>query len=400
MSVDMRKALASVVLATVGTMPAQGEDVAPGDVAKNPLREVYFGNFHVHTSYSFDGYSNGSVTGPDDAYRWARGEAIPGGGDGSLLRIKRPLDWYMVSDHAEFLGVFPMMADPSSPLSKLDIAKRVTSDDQTVAFRAYSDVLNNMSAGKPDPELNDPEIGRTIWREVVDTADKHYQPGSFTTFAGFEWTSNPGKQNLHRVVVFEGTEKVPALPFSAIDSDRPEDLWQWMDEQRNRGAEVLAIPHNGNASNGLMFPETVSYGGSKLDSQYAKARMRNEPVYELTQIKGTSETHPMLSPNDEFAGFELWDYTLSTDAKPPEKRRGGYARGAWIAGLKLAAEGNGNPYKFGVIGDSDTHNSASMIEEDNYRGKFGMENDPAHRLNGIPGFAEANNTQEIGRAHV
>jgi len=393
MSMIKQNIAIAVFLATAGVAHAAGGDDSPSGVSVNPLKDVFFGNFHVHTSYSFDGYTNGCVTGPDDAYRWARGEAIPGGGDGSELKIKRPLDWYMVSDHAEYLGVFPKMADPSSPLSKLDIAKRVTSDDQAVAFKAYSDVLNDMSAGKPDPDLNDPEIGRTIWREVVETADKHYQPGSFTTFAGFEWTSNPGKQNLHRVVVFRGSDKVPALPFSAIDSDRPEDLWRWMDTQRGNGAELLAIAHNGNASNGLMFPEEVSYGGSKVDRQYAKARMRNEPVYELTQIKGTSETHPMLSPNDEFAGFELWDYTLSADAKPPEKRKGGYARGAWIMGLKLAAEGNGNPYKFGVIGDSDTHNSASMIEEDNYRGKFGMENDPGHRLNGIPGFEEANNRQ-------
>jgi hypothetical protein len=142
-----------------------------------------------------------------------------------------------------------------------------------------------------------------------------------------------------------------------------------------------------------MFPETTTYGGSAVDKKYAETRMRNEPVYELTQIKGTSETHPMLSPNDEFAGFELWDYTLSADARPPEKRKGGYARGALISGLALQADGKGNPYKFGVIGDSDTHNSASMIEEDNYRGKFGMENDTAHRLNGIPGFEEKSNKQ-------
>ena len=347
------------------------------EVSVNPLKEAYFGNFHIHTSYSFDGYANGSVTGPDDAYRWARGEAIPGGGNGSELKILRPLDWYMVSDHAEFLGVFPKMADPSSPLSKLDIATRITSDDQLVAFQAYSDTLNDMSAGKVDPALVDPGVIGTIWQEVVATADKHYEPGTFTTFPGFEWTSNPGKQNLHRVVVFKDSEGVPALPFSAIDSDRPEDLWQWMDEQRAKGAKVLAIPHNGNASNGLMFPETTSYGGSEVNSEYAETRMRNEPVYEMSQIKGTSETHPLLSPNDEFGGFEIWDYTLSADAKPPQNRKGGYARDAYITGLKLALDGKGNPYRFGVIGDSDSHNSAAMVEENNYRGKFGMENDPS-----------------------
>ena len=366
---------------------------AAPEVAINPLKDAYFGNFHIHTRYSFDGYANGSVTGPDDAYRWARGEAIPGGGNGTELKILRPLDWYMVSDHAEFLGVFPKMADPSSPLSKLKIAARVTSDDQVVAFQAYSDILNDMSAGKVDSALVDPDVIGTIWQEVVATADKHYEPGKFTTFPGFEWTSNPGKQNLHRVVVFRDSAGVPALPFSAIDSDRPEDLWRWMDEQRGRGAEVLAIPHNGNASNGLMFPESTSYGGSEVNAGYAETRMRNEPVYEVSQIKGTSETHPLLSPNDEFSGFEIWDYTLSADAKPPEHKKGGYARDAYLTGLRLAVDGRGNPYRFGLIGDSDSHNSAAMVEENNYRGKFGMENDPAHRLNGPPGFPEGNKRQ-------
>ncbi len=393
MRVSSRALIVAILMAAVSAAHSEEGSMGTSNVSMSPLKEAYFGNFHVHTSYSFDGYTNGSVTGPDDAFRWAKGEAIPGGGDGSKLKILRPLDWYVVSDHAEYLGVFPKMADPSSPLSKLEIAKRVTSDDQAVAFKAYSDVLDDMSAGKSDPDLADPEIGRTIWREVVDTADKHYEPGSFTTFPGFEWTSNPGKQNLHRVVVFQNSDGVPALPFSALDSDRPEDLWQWMEGQRSKGAELLAIAHNGNASNGLMFPETTSYGGSAVNREYAATRMRNEPVYELTQIKGTSETHPLLSPNDEFAGFEIWDYTLSADAKPPENRKGGYARDAYLTGLELETAGKGNPYKFGVIGDSDTHNSASMIEENNYRGKFGMENDTAHRLNGIPGFAEANNRQ-------
>jgi len=363
------------------------------DVKRNPLKDVYFGNFHVHTSYSFDGFTNGSVTGPDDAYRWAKGEAIPGGGGGGDLKIKVPLDWYMVSDHAEFLGVFKKMADPRSPLSNLEIAKRVTSDDQKVAFDAYSQVLNDMSAGKVDPELNNPDVIKTIWQEVVKTADDHYAPGKFTTFAGFEWTSNPGQQNLHRVVVFRDTKAVPDLPFSAIDSDKPEELWKWMDQLRSNGTALLAIPHNGNASDGLMFPVEKSYGGSALTKQYAEARMRNEPVYEVTQIKGTSETHPKLSLNDEFANFEIWDYTLSADAKPTKHKKGGYAREAFTRGLELQAQGKGNPFKYGLIGDSDTHNSASTPEEDNYTGKFGMENNPEHRLMGPAGFAEANKRQ-------
>jgi len=375
---------------TAQSAPAPGS--AQG-VETHPNREAYFGNFHVHTGYSFDGYTNGSPTTPDDAYRWAKGEAIPGGGDGTPLKIGRPLDWYIVSDHAEYLGVFPKMEDPDSPLSKLPIAERVTSDDQKVAFEAYSEVLDNLSEGISDPDLSDPEVSATIWQEVVATADEHYAPGTFTTFPGFEWTSNPGKRNLHRVVFFRSSENVPSLPYSALDSDKPEELWKWMESTRGAGATVLAIPHNGNASDGIMFPEETSYGGSAVDEDYARVRMRNEPVYEITQIKGTSETHPSLSPNDEFAGFELWDYTLSADAKPPEHKRGGYMREALIRGLKLDREGKGNPFKYGFIGDSDTHNAASTPEEDNYTGKFGMENDPHHRILGPPGFEEANKKQ-------
>ena len=379
-------ALAMVSLSGAGA-------AAQEDIKKNPLRDVYFGNFHVHTDYSFDAFTNGAITGPEAAYSWAKGESIPGGGGGGDLKIEVPLDWYMVSDHAEFLGVFRKMADPDSPLSKLPIAKEVTSDNLDVRFKTFGKILSEVSAGKADPRLSDPKISKPIWREMIETADKHYQPGKFTTFAGFEWTSNPDKQNLHRVVIFKGTKNLPELPLSALDSDKPEDLWKWMDKIRKGGAPLLAIPHNGNASNGLMFPVKTSYGGSALTKEYAKARMRNEPVYEVSQIKGTSEVWPAFSPNDEFADFEIWDYTLSADAMPPERHRGGYARDAFLRGLKLEAEGKGNPFKYGLIGDSDTHNSASAVEENNYTGKFAIENSPSHRLNGPPGLAEGNKKQ-------
>lgn len=366
---------------------------AKSAVAINPIRDVYFGNLHVHTSYSFDGYANGSLTNPDHAYRWAQGEAIPGGGDGTPLKIKKPLDWYVVSDHAEYLGVFKAMENPDHPASKLNLAERVTSDDPVIAFGAFAEVLAAMAKGEAIAELVDPTISKTVWREVVEVADNHNQPGKFTTFPGFEWTSHPGDRNLHRVVVFENSDNVPELPFSVFDSDKPEDLWKWMDTQRAKGADLLAIPHNGNASDGLMFPEMATYGGSELSSAYAKARMRNEPLYEVTQIKGTSETHPRLSPNDEFASHELWDYTLSDKAQVPVNKKGGYVRDAMIRGLRLESEGMGNPFKYGLMGDSDTHNSSSTPEEDNYTGKFGLENNPLHRLDGIPGFPEANNRQ-------
>ena len=358
------------------------------DIETNPTKDVYFGNLHIHTKWSFDAYINGAASDPDAAYRWAKGETIPGGGDGTPLTIKKPLDWYMVSDHSEFMGSLPLMEDPNSSVSKHPLAADITGDDPTKSFTAYTQILNMISTGQNDSILGNPEFQANIWGQIVDIADKHYEPGKFTTFAGYEWTSNPDWQNLHRIVVFRDTKNVPEKPFSAIDSDVPEQLWEWMDDQRSRGNDVLAIPHNGNASNGLMFPVAESFGGSLVDADYATTRMRNEPLYEITQIKGTSETHPMLSPQDEFAGFELWDYTLASTATPPEHKKGGYAREALIRGIQMQEEKNYNPFKMGFIGDSDTHNSAATIEEDNYTGKFGFENDPKHRLDGPPGVSE------------
>ncbi|GAB3095654.1 DUF3604 domain-containing protein [Aestuariicella hydrocarbonica] len=390
---DQQAAVSPTMAQESGAQESGQAEGSVSDVRVNSDKEAYFGNFHVHTSYSFDAYTNGSVTEPDDAFRWAKGEAIPGGGGRGELKIKKPLDWYVVSDHAEYLGVFKKMEDPSSPFSQLPIAKEVTSGDRQRAFAAFSKVLDDMNAGKSDPQLSDPAVTHTIWKEVVTTAEKHNEPGKFTTFPGFEWTSAPGERNLHRVVFFKNSSHIPEVPFSTVDSDKPEDLWRWMEQQRIHGAALLAVAHNGNASDGLMFPEETSYGGSDLNPYYANTRMRNEPIYEVTQIKGTSETHPDLSPTDEFSGFEIWDYTLSANANPPTHRVGSYARDALKRGLLLESRGRGNPYKFGLIGDSDTHNSAASIEEDNYTGKFGLENNPQDRLNGPEGFPEANKKQ-------
>ena len=360
--------------------------------AAGPLRaeqqptatKAYFGAVHVHTGYSFDAFTNGSLTKPGDAYDWAQGKAIPGGGGGGELKILRPLDFYAVSDHAEYMGVFRLMADPASPLSKLDLAKRVTSKEPGVAMQAFAEVLREMSAGHSDPQLSDPKISRPIWKEIVESADRYYKPGKFTTFPAFEWTSNPNKRNLHRVVLFANSKGTPDLPFSALDSDDPEALWKWMERARGNGATLLAIPHNANASDGLMF-SLETRDGKPLSKEYIATRAANEPLYEVSQIKGTSETNPDLSPNDEFAGFEQWDYTLSADTERPTHRQGSFARQAYLDGLSLAREGRGNPFRFGLIGDSDTHNAAATNEENNYTGKFAFENDPRHRLEGMAG---------------
>jgi hypothetical protein len=384
----VKRVLASAFALTLPMSAAMAADRPPA----NPDKNAYFGAVHVHTNYSFDAFTNGALTTPADAYEWARGKAIPGGGGGPDLKINTPLDFYAVSDHAEWMGVFKEMGNPDSPLSKHPLASRITSDDQNEAMQAFAEVLREFSMGKIDPSLNDPAINKSVWRDIVETADAFYVPGQFTTFPAFEWSANPEMRNLHRVVLFGDSKNVPEMALSSHESNDPEHLWAWMETHRQKGATLLAIPHNGNASDGLMFA-LKSFTGKPLDEAYVTTRARNEPLYEITQIKGTSETHPDLSPNDEFAGFEQWDYTLSADALRPTNRKGSFARQALLDGLSFAARGDGNPFQYGFIGDSDTHNSAASNEEDNYSGKFAFENDPGHRLNGMEGQPEGQKQQ-------
>ena len=290
----------------------------------------------------------------------------------------------MVADHAEYMGIFNQMANPDSPLSKIELAKFVTSPDPNIRVQTFAKVLRDMSAGKRDPDLSDPVLAHSVWEQIIKAADENYIPGKFTTFAGFEWTSNPQSRNLHRVVVFRDTKHLPDLVLSALDSSDPEVLWKWMDEQRAKGSTLFAIPHNANASDGRMF-EMLKFDGKPLDAAYNKTRAANEPLYEISQIKGTSETYPSLSPNDEFAGFEQWDYTLSADSERPSHRRGSFIRPALLDGMSEAVKGLGNPFKYGLIGDSDSHNAAGSNEEFNYTGKFAFENSAKERLTGMLG---------------
>ncbi len=381
-------AIGLAVCSPAPALGAQASDLPPA----NPDNNAYFGDVHVHTGWSFDGFTNGSKTTPMDAYAWAQGKAITGSG-GPEMQIKTPLDFYMVADHAEYMGVFNQMANPDSPLSKTELAKAVTSLDANVRMQAFAGILRDMSAGKRDPQLSDPTLARTVWAEIIKAADANYVPGTFTTFAGFEWTSNPQQRNLHRVVVFRDTAHLPDLVLSALDSEDPEMLWKWMDDQRAKGSTLFAIPHNGNASDGRMF-ETVKFDGTPIDAAYNKTRAANEPLYEITQIKGTSETHPDLSPTDEFAGFEQWDYTLSADFQRPTHRQGSFVRQALLDGMSQAAGGAGNPFKYGFIGDTDTHNAAASHEEFNFTGKFAFENNAKERLTGVAG-SPAGQIQQI-----
>lgn len=379
---------AALLVTALAIPTALASDLPPPNADNN----VYFGDVHVHTGWSFDAFTNGSKTTPADAYAWAQGKPITGSG-GPDMQIRTPLDFYMVADHAEYMGVFNQMANPDSPLSKTELAKGVTSPDANVRLQTFAGILRDMSAGKRDPQLSNPALAGSVWAEIVKAADANYTPGKFTTFAGFEWTSNPQRRNLHRVVVFRDTKHLPDLVLSALDSDDPEVLWKWMDEQRARGSMLFAIPHNGNASDGRMF-ELTRFDGKPIDAAYNKTRAANEPLYEITQIKGTSETWPGLSPTDEFAGFEQWNYTLSADYERPTQHRGSFVRQALLDGMSQAAGGAGNPFKYGFIGDTDTHNAAGSNEEYNFTGKFAFENNARERLTGVPG-APAGQVQQV-----
>lgn len=334
----------------------------------NTERNAYFGDLHVHTMYSFDAFIFGTTSSPDDAYEFAKGGTIihPAGFDMSL---DTPLDFYGVTDHAFYLGVLRQMADPSTEISKHPAAAGMStlggSDDRGAKFTA---ILQFMRSGR-GLEINDPVIRKDAWDDIVASANRHNDPGNFTAFVAYEYTaSGADRGNLHRNVIFRD-DIAPELPFSRLDSSNPEDLWAWMDNNRANGIESLAIPHNSNGSNGSMFMLTDN-AGRPIDDAYANLRMRNEPLVEITQVKGTSDTHPALSPNDEWADFEIMPFRIATSLY--SEPNGSYVRQAYLNGLKMQAEGGFNPYKLGVIGSSDTHNASYAGDEDDYWSKVGL----------------------------
>jgi hypothetical protein len=349
----------------------------------NPLRNAYFGDLHVHTRYSMDAFVFDTRATPDDAYRYARGGAIDHP-SGHTIRLQGgPLDFQAVTDHAEFLGILPAMADPSTEISKLPVSRQIFEDTTPAERRAEmrSLLVEFFAEGaRPGPELLDLDIVRSAWQEIVEAAERHNEPGAFTTFIGYEYTSSPDFQNLHRNVIFEGSA-APEIPFSTFDSHNPEDLWAWMDANRAEGFEALAIPHNSNGSNGLMF-RLATFDGDPLDAAYAEARMRNEPIVEVTQVKGTSEVHPLLSPNDEWADFEVWASRIGADI--PSDPPGSYAREAYLNGLVLEETEGFNPFRFGMIGSTDTHNAGGTPEENNYHGKLGVFDGTPDRRGSVP----------------
>lgn len=344
-------------------------------------RNAFFGDLHVHTTYSFDAFVFGTLATPYDAYRYARGEAIkhPGGFD---VQLRKPLDFYAVTDHAIFLGTMPEGAKKDGLLSDMDISKTLRTlnapdnmgtesiIERIQAFASFAPAIITGLVNKTLSPDTIQEIARTAWLDTIQAADEFNEPGEFTTFVAYEYTSSTEDSgNLHRNVIFKNSDKVPAVPFSRLHSLDPEDLWDWMDGLREQGIESLAIPHNSNGSNGHMFALT-DLAGEPFDKSYIDRRLRNEPLVEITQVKGTSDTHPALSMNDEWADFEIAPYRVATLLESEPK--GSYVRDAYLNGLSINKKLQANPYKFGLIGSSDTHTGAIADDESNYFAKVGM----------------------------
>jgi hypothetical protein len=345
--------------------PASAAKPLPGTASGfNTERNLYWGDLHVHTGFSTDAYTNGVRATPDDAYIFFKGGEIKHAA-GYGIKMRRPLDFAAVTDHSEYLGVL-WATKPDIPLNRAALRDHLLNNGR---LRNTLLVAENMltfdleNAITPGWETHT----KNAWGEIVAAAERNNDPGTFTAFVGYEWTSMPEEQNLHRNVIYRGAN-VPELPYSSVDSDDPRDLWAALQKQRQQGMHAFAIPHNGNVSNGKMY-DSVMFDGAGMNADYAAMRMEYEPISEIFQVKGSSETYPSLSPTDEFAGFEIYDTQLArhqNDSTP----KGSYMRDALRVGLEMSHAEGFNPYRFGVIGSSDGHNASSPVEEDNYHGKL------------------------------
>jgi hypothetical protein len=387
LSLTLSAVAEDALVTDVGTLDkATAEKVFPETRAYSPWAgrnfpsRPLFGDTHLHTAFSFDAGAFGARLLPSDAYRFAKGEEIVAS-SGQPTKLSRPLDFLVVADHSDNMGFFPdllagkpdILADPTGR-KWYDMIQAGKGADAAI------EMIVAFSQGTfPKALLSLPGTPayRSAWQETIKAAEEANDPGRFTAFIGYEWTSNTGGNNLHRNVIFRDNgdragRVEPFITMSPFGSDNPRDLWKWLATYEEKtGGDVLAIAHNGNLSNGRMFPIIESFTGKPIDREYAEARAKWEHLYEATQIKGDGETHPYLSPNDEFANFERWDkgnLDLS-ELKKPEMLEFEYARSALKLGLKLENELGVNPYKFGMIGSTDAHTGLAAVEEDNFFGK-------------------------------
>jgi len=359
-----------------------------GSGGKNPLKNVYFGEEHMHTRNSFDAFTIGVNMTWDDAYKYAKGEEIKLSTTGEKMKKRTPYDFVAITDHSEYFGVLKEFRKPDSPLAKSDFAKGIVAGqtDPKAGGPALTQLLKSLFAGEPIPEYATPELRTSLWQSYLDAVDKHYEPGKFTTLYAYEWTSIPNGSNMHRNVFFK--DKAAAFPYSAFDSIYPEDLWTHLEGLRQQGIEVFAVPHNSNVSNGWMFSD-YEFLGNKMSARYAKRQAANEPLFEIVQTKGQSDAHPALSPNDEFVDFELMDYLINLPIAA-DKSRGAFFRQGLATGMRLEKELGSNPYKMGVVAGADFHSGYQGNEEFNYKGGHGFIDDtPQKRLNPKPGLIGA-----------
>ncbi len=382
----------SVALLVSGLMLMGGTAVAdsvgePGRSSgePNPLHNVYFGEQHLHTQASPDAFAFGTRTDADAAYRYAKGEAIKNSQSGKMMQKKTPYDWAAVTDHSEYLGMMPLLLDPQSPLQQSEIGQLIASGDHAKGEAAFQQIITSASVGVPIDYLVDPDIMKSAWQKQVDFANQHYEPGKFTTLVAYEWSSQPDSKNLHHNVFFR--DDGPERPFSAFDSVHREDLWTYQEYQRALGHENISIPHNSNVSNSAMFAQHKSDGGP-IDKRWAERSARNSPAIEIVQTKGASETHPALSPNDEFAGFESKFVHLLGSGGVQSLIDKSFVRQALTDGVGFQEMLGANPFKYGVVAGADSHISASANEEFNYPGVHGnIDYSPEVRLSGAGSVA-------------
>jgi len=408
MRAKMRLAALSLVLSLTGySLPAFSQDTGEPDKAaieksfpaKRPYSpyagrtfptRVYWGDTHLHTDLSFDAGAAGCRLGPSDAYRLAKGEEVTAS-SGQRVKLSRPLDFLVVADHSDNMGFFPdFLAGKPELLADPQGRKWYDMIQTGKGGEAAWEIVMSFSQGK-FPKALEYAPGtsgfRSTWKAIIKAAEEANEPGRFTAFIGYEWTSLAAGNNLHRNVIFrDNADKASTIePYTTtkpLGSNNPRDLWKWMaGYEQKTGGNVLAIAHNGNLSNGTMFPLIESFNGKPIDREYAETRAKWERLYEATQMKGDGETHPFLSPNDEFANYERWDkgnLDLS-EAKKPEMLEFEYARAALRNGLKLEQELGANPYKFGMVGSTDSHTALAAVEEDNFFGKISSSEPSAER---------------------
>lgn len=374
--------LISTVIGAASMSVAQAAETPtpPGATYKSNMppakRHAYYGELHLHTGESFDAWAFGTKVTPDQAYKFGRGETvmIDPSQVGRQQRLhsdtkvpaKRawPLDFMAVTDHSEWMGVLNQIDDPKSPVSRLPVAAEI----RKKPISAFYKVPRHQAVAQEATKKFEAAKGmRTAWNVEMNAANTNYEPGKFTTFVAYEWTALAQKKfNMHRNVIFN-SDHAP-MPFTSTQSSNPEDLWHYLDDVRAHGIDVIAIPHNGNVSGGLMFDWNDS-SGRPIDERYAQERALNEPLVEIVQTKGQSETTPELSPNDEFANFEIFDHLISWP-NIKAKANGSFVRQAYGRGLVIAQKVGVNPFKFGVTGGSDIHNGLTVSDESGFAGGF------------------------------